>query len=269
MHRAQLSTVDLACADRGAGPPILLVHGFPLDHTMWSAQIDALAQRYRVIAPDLRGFGKSLLGKVDPQIGVSMECYADDLAELLDALTIDERLVLAGFSMGGYVAWQFVRKHSARLQALIQCDTRAVADSDEARAGRLKMAENVADWGSGRVAEMMEPKLLAPQTIRTKPDVVAAVRSVIENTSPAAIAAAQRGMAARPDITSLLPTIKLPTLLIGGVEDAISPPSEMRTIAAAIPGAQFVEIPDAGHMATMENPRAVNHALLQFLVAVG
>jgi pimeloyl-ACP methyl ester carboxylesterase len=199
MQRAALSTVELAYVDRGAGLPVLVVHGFPLDHSMWSAQIDALAARCRVIAPDLRGFGQSPLGDADPESGISMERYADDLAELLDAVAIREPIVLVGFSMGGYIAWQFVRKYYSRLRALVQCDTKAAADTEEARAGRLKMAENVAAWGSARVAEMMGPRLFAPSTFATKPQVVAAVRRVVEHTSPAAIAAAQRGMAARPD----------------------------------------------------------------------
>ncbi len=159
MQRAALSTVELAYTDRGTGPPVLLVHGFPLDHTMWSSQIDALAERWRVIAPDLRGFGQSPLGNADPPAGISMERYADDLAELLDVLGIRQPIVLAGFSMGGYVAWQFIRKHTARLRGLIQCDTRAAGDAEDAKAGRVKMAENVAEWGSARVAEMMGPKL--------------------------------------------------------------------------------------------------------------
>ena len=168
MKSANLSTGELVYIDRGAGQPVLLVHGFPLDHTMWNAQIDTLSERVRVIAPDLRGFGDSPLGAADPDRGISMERYADDLAELLDALNpaINQPIILVGFSMGGYVAWQFVRKYPARLRALVQCDTRAIADSEEARAGRLKMAENVAEWGAGRVAEMMGPKLFAPGTFR-------------------------------------------------------------------------------------------------------
>jgi pimeloyl-ACP methyl ester carboxylesterase len=265
MNRAAISTIELAYIDRGTGPPVLLVHGFPLDHTMWSSQIDAIAGRWRVIAPDLRGFGQSILGSADPRAEVSMEQYADDLAELLDILEITEPIVLAGFSMGGYIAWQFVRKYAARLRGLIQCDTRAAADSEEARAGRLKMADNVAEWGSARVAEMMGPKLLASRTFEQQPAVVAAVRQVVERTSPAAIAAAQRGMAARPDMTGLLPAINVPTLIVVGAEDAISPPAEMKSISAAIPNGQFVEIPGAGHMTTMENPTAVTKAITQYL----
>src|SRR5256885_291508 len=166
-----------------------------------------------------------------------MERYADDLAELLDALAISggERIILVGFSMGGYIAWQFFRKYAARLRALVLCDTRAAADTDEGRAGRLKMAEKVAEWGSGRVAEMMGPKLFAPGTFSSKPEVVSAMRGVVERTPPAGIAAAQRGMAERPDMTSFLPQIRLPTLVLVGAEDAISSPADMQSIAAAIP----------------------------------
>ncbi len=265
MNTADLSTTSLAYIDRGQGRPILLVHGFPLDHTMWDPQIEALAEHYRVIAPDLRGFGHSPLGQIEPSRGVSMEQYADDLAQLLDALRITEPIVLVGLSMGGYIAWQFVRKYPERLRALVQCDTRVAADNDEARAGRIKMAENVAEWGAARVAEMMGPRLFSQQAFVSQPQFVAAVRRVVENTSPAAIAAAQRGMAARPDVTSLLPTIREPTLVLVGDQDVISPPDEMQSIAAAIPDAEFVVIPNAGHMTTLEQPETVNQAMLGFL----
>jgi 3-oxoadipate enol-lactonase len=270
MKTAKISTGELAYIDRGARQPILLVHGFPLDHTMWNEQIEALSQHARVIAPDLRGFGRSPLGPVDPTRGITMERYADDLAELLDELKLgaDQPIMFVGLSMGGYIAWQFVRKYPERLRALVLLDTRVLADTDEARAGRLKMAGNVAEWGSGRVAEMMGPKLAALSTFQTQPEVIAALRRVVENTSPAAIAAAQRGLAARPDMTSLLPKITVPTLVIVGAEDAISPPAEMQAIAAAIPNSQFVIIPNAGHMTTMENPQAVNAALVRFIKGV-
>jgi pimeloyl-ACP methyl ester carboxylesterase len=269
MKTVALSSTTMSYVARGAGTPVLLVHGFPLDHTMWAAQIDALSNSCRVIAPDLRGFGRTPLAPGDAERGISMEQYADDLAELLDVLADREPIVLVGFSMGGYVAWQFVRKHPERLRALVQCDTRAVADTEEARAGRLKMAEHVAEWGAARVAELMGPKLIAPQSFQKLPNIARAVREVVERTSPAGIAAAQRGMAARPDMTALLPKIEVPTLVIVGDQDAISPPAEMRTIAAAIPRAEFVVIPRAGHMTTMENPAAVNDALTSFLGRVG
>ncbi len=265
MLKKRLTHGDIAYVDRGTGTPILLVHGFPLDHTMWNAQIEALANVTRVIAPDLRGFGESLLGDVDPERGISMEQYADELVELLDALGVSEPIILAGFSMGGYIAWQFVRKYPGRLKAFIQCDTRALADTDEARAGRLKMAENVAAWGSERVAEMMGPKLFSARAFEMKPQLMTELRSVVAKTPPAAIAAAQRGLAARPDMSAGLSKIQLATLVIVGEQDAISSAAEMSTIAAAIPHAQLVEIPHSGHMTTMENPTAVNEALLAFV----
>lgn len=265
MNTIALSHGNLAYIDRGHGTPVLLLHGFPLDHTMWASQIESLAQHSRVLAPDLRGFGQSLLGEVDPQRGISMEQYADELSEFLDALKITEPVILVGFSMGGYIAWQFVRKYAHRLRALIQCDTRAVADTEEGRAGRIKMAEKVAEWGSERVAEMMGPKLFSAKALETRPELMAEVRRVVKNTSPATIAAAQRGMAARPDVTPMLPTIALPTLILVGDADAISTQTEMQSIAAAIPGAEFVVVQNTGHMTTMEQPRAVNDALARFV----
>jgi pimeloyl-ACP methyl ester carboxylesterase len=265
MKTAALAKTSMTYVDEGTGAPVLLVHGFPLDHTMWGAQIAALSGRARVIAPDLRGFGQTPLAPGDAERGISMEAYADDLAELLDTLAIRQPIVLVGFSMGGYVAWRFLRKYGARLRALVQCDTRARADTEEARAGRMKMAEHVAEWGSGRIAEMMGPKLFAPATFEKQPEVVAAMRVTVERTPPAGIAAAQRGMAARPDVTSWLSTIQVPTLVLVGELDAISPPAEMKEIADAIPGAEFVVIPRAGHMTTMEEPAAVNGAIANFL----
>jgi pimeloyl-ACP methyl ester carboxylesterase len=268
MKSVRISTTELAYVDEGQGEIVVLLHGFPLDHTMWSAQIAALASRNRVIAPDLRGFGQSPLGEASATAGIPMEQYAADVAELLDAIEVREPIVLVGFSMGGYVAWQFIRNFRQRLRAFVACDTRAAADSDEARAGRIKMAENVAEWGSARAADMMGPKLFAPETLDGRPDIVAAVRQVVARTSPAAIAAAQRGMAARPDMTPLLPTIDLPTLVIVGEHDAISTRDEMASMARAIPSAQFTEISNAGHMAPMENSAAVNEAFERFLASL-
>jgi pimeloyl-ACP methyl ester carboxylesterase len=232
-------------------------------------QVRGLADVARVIAPDLRGFGRSPLGQVDPARGVPMEQYADELAELLDALAIREPIVLVGFSMGGYIAFQFVRRHGDRLRGLALCDTRSAADTEEGRAGRLKMAEHVAEWGSERVAEMMGPKLFAPLSFTTMPETVQAVRGMVERTQPASIAAAQLGMAARADSADLLPAIRVPTLVLVGEHDALSPPSEMESIAEAVPGARFVVVLEVGHMAPMENPESVNRSLAEFLSSLG
>jgi pimeloyl-ACP methyl ester carboxylesterase len=268
MQRVSLPTVELAYIAEGVGNPVVLLHGFPLDHTMWSAQIEALSRHCHVIAPDLRGFGKSSLGDADPARGITMERYADDIATLLDALEVTHPIVLAGFSMGGYVAWQFVRKHIKRLRALIQIDTRAAADTDDARANRLKMAENIHAWGSARVAELLGPQLFAAGKFESNSEIVQELRAVIARTSPDAIACAQRGMAARPDMKSFLPSINIPTLLIAGAEDALTPAQEMQQAAAEIPKGQYVEVPGAGHMSTMENPGAVNTAMTQFIAGL-
>jgi pimeloyl-ACP methyl ester carboxylesterase len=267
----------------GAGRPLVLVHGFPVDHTMWTGQLDGLSSRCRVIAPDLPGFGRTTSKGVgslysdrprgdaavktpDPfTVTVTMAQFADDLAALLDGLNIREPVVLGGLSMGGYIAFQFWRKHAARLAGLILCDTRASADSPEAAAGRLAMADRVLRKGPAPVVDAMLPKLLAESTRQQKPEVVEGLRTVMAAGNPLGIAAAARGMAERPDMTSALAEIACPTLVIVGQDDIITPPAEMRVLAQAIPAAKFVEIPAAGHMSPLENPAAVNAAMAEFI----
>jgi len=253
--------IELNVVERGAGVPLVLVHGFPLDHSMWQGQIDAIADVCRVIAPDLRGFGASTVTSGT----VTMQQFADDVAGLLDALRISGPVVFCGLSMGGYVAWQFALRHRARLAKLILCDTRAVADTPEAAAGRRKTAESVLAEGAKVVAEAMLPKLFAPDTQQTQPQVVEATRQVILRTDPRGIAAALLGMAERPDVSSRLREIDVPALVLCGQHDGIAPPAEMRQIAGTLPHAQYVEIPAAGHMAPLEQPAAVNVALRKFL----
>jgi 3-oxoadipate enol-lactonase len=261
--------VTLSLEDRGSGPPIVLLHGFPLDHSMWNAQIDELSGHFRIVAPDLRGFGQSRLGEDDAENGVPMDGYAADVAALLDWLAIQEPVVLVGFSMGGYAAWQFALRWPERLRGLVLCDTRAAGDSDEARANRLKMAEAAMQAGNSSPALAMLPKLFAPETHEARPDLVQQVRAIIERQSAEAVAAAQRGMARREDVQGRLAEIKCPALCIVGVEDAISPPKEMHWIATtlAVPDVRdvrLVEVENAGHMAPMENPAAVTEAIAEF-----
>jgi len=256
--------IRLAYVDEGSGPPVVLVHGFPLDHAMWDAQVDVLKGQCRVIVPDLRGFGQS-----DVTEGtVTMEQFADDVAGLLDALGVREPVVLAGLSMGGYVAFQFFRRHRGRLRALVLCDTRAGADTPQAAAARRETAEKVLREGPGSLVENMPAKLFAAATLKDRPGVAESLRRVIASTDPRGIAAASLGMAQRPDVTAMLPEVDCPTLVVVGREDAISPPEEMRQLAAAIPGARLVEVPEAGHMSPMENPAAVNAALREFLASL-
>jgi 3-oxoadipate enol-lactonase len=253
--------IRLATVDRGHGKPLLLVHGFPLDHAMWDAQVEAFRETHRVIAPDLRGFGRS-----DVTSGkVTMEQLADDLAGLVDALGVDDPVTLCGLSMGGYIAWQFWRKYASRLGGLIVCDTRAAADTPEAAAARRATADQVLAEGPATLADSMIPKLFAEITIKSSPATIEGIRRVILNADPEGIAAAQRGMAQRPDVTQMLAEITCPTLVIVGAQDVISPVDEMRAIAESVPGAGMAVIPDAGHMAPVENPEEVNRVIREFL----
>src|SRR5262245_4597125 len=189
MSLIQAGNVRLSVVERGKGTPLVLVHGYPLDHSMWQHQINGLSDLCRVIAPDLRGFGAS---DVTPGT-MTMEQLADDVAALLDTLKVIEPVVFCGLSMGGYAAWQFALRYRGRLAKLILCDTRAVADSAEAAAGRLKTAEKVLAEGAGVAADALIPKLFAPATYQQKTRIVEETRQVILRTKPEGIAAALRG----------------------------------------------------------------------------
>ncbi len=260
-HQIPVGGTDVAVFEAGEGLPLLLVHGFPFNHTMWRAQIEALSGRCHVVVPDLPGFGASGL----PGETVTMEQFADTLAELLDRLNVSGPVVFCGLSMGGYIAWQFWARHSHRLKALILCDTRATADTPEAVAFRHRTAEQVLREGTAPLVEAMLPKLFAPAILQRNAEPVQHVRQMILEANPAAVAAALRGMGKRPDMTGKLGQIRCPTLVIVGEHDAISPPGEMQQIAQAIPGAKFVTIEAAGHMTPLENPAAVNQAIDRFL----
>jgi len=264
MKRIAVNDTQLNVSDAGHGPALLLVHGFPLDHSMWARQIEDLSGDFRVIAPDLRGFGSS-----DVTDGtVSMEQFADDLATLLDAVGVSDEATLCGLSMGGYVAWQFWRRHPSRLNGLILCDTRAEADAPEAARARLESANRAIIEGVGFLADSMIEKLFAPSTLRDRPDVVEATRNTMLATPPAGAAAALRGMAARRNSSEILGEIDVPTMVICGEHDVISTVDEMRGIAQHIAGAVFVEIADAGHMSPLENPQEVNAAIRGFFARV-
>ncbi len=261
LKSVSVGDVRLAVEDRGSGPPVLLVHAFPLDHSMWDALAASLEGRCRVIAPDLRGFG----GSERTEGTVTMERFADDLAGLLDALDVAEPIVLCGLSMGGYVAFSFWRRHGGRLRGLVLCDTRAGADTPEAATTRLSTAQRVLREGPGFLVETLLPRLVAPATLAHRPEVVEPLRRVVLAADPRGIAAAQRGMAARPDATSWLPHIDCPTLVVVGEHDAIAPVAEMRAMAGQIPRSRLVTISGAGHLAPLENPAEVHAAIDEFL----
>jgi len=260
-HRLSLPGLSMSAVEAGVGAPIVLVHGFPMDHTIWQAQIDALSNQSRVIAPDLRGFGESL-GELE---NVSMRQYADDLAEMLDALKIDEPVALAGLSMGGYIALEFFRSHRPRLKSLILCDTRAAADTPQAAISRRETANRLEQSGNDFLAETMLPRLFSASTFAHHPDVSEGLREIILAGDPLGQAAASRAMANRIDSTPWLARIDCPTLLIAGKQDAISTVAEMTSMADRIPAGRLVEIDDAGHMTPMENPAAVSAAIEKFI----
>jgi len=247
--------------EEGTGTPLLFVHGFPLDHTMWNAQISTLSAKYRVIAPDLPGFGNSQV--VDGTL--TMAEMADGLADLLDALNISQKVTFCGLSMGGYVAWDFFRRHRQRVRSLILCDTRAAPDTTDAAQARRTLAEEVLSTGSEMLVERMLPRLVSQSTIDGRPDVVDSLKQMISSASPQGVAAALRGMAERADSRPLLDEIDVPALLICGRDDELSPPEEMRGMAESIATSRFTVIQDAGHMAPMEQSDEVNAVIAEFL----
>lgn len=263
--RVSVSRGEFALERFGSGPPLLFVHGFPLDRSMWVSQVEPLRASYELIIPDLLGFGESRL--TDCPERLTMEDLAADLSELLEALGIPSA-TFCGLSMGGYVGWQFWRHHRTQLERLIMCDTRAIADDEAGQRQRELTARTVLRQGNMGLSDAMSQKLFANKTRASRPELIESTRQVIRGTSPEVLAAALRGMAVRPDVTSWLEEVDVPTLLLCGVEDTISTVDEMRQIQTRIPGAYYTVIEDAGHMSPLENPRVANSAILEFLSTV-
>lgn len=256
---APINDIRLSYRTQGQGVPVLLVHGFPLSGEVWQQQIEALHDTFQIIAPDLRGFGRSEVSEGPSR----METFASDLAALLDTLNINQ-VVIGGVSMGGYITFAFLRHYPERVRGLILANTRATPDTDEARANRETTAQMVEAQGAGAIAEKMLPNLLAPSEARSS-DRHTLLRSIIERNAPAGIAAALRGMALRPDSSDLLPHITVPTLVIAGDQDVLTPPSEMHRLHAAIPESRLVELAGAGHVSNIDQPERFNAALRDFL----
>lgn len=253
---AFVNTIDV-----GSGPVILLVHGFPLSHQMWKFQIEALSSRYRVIAPDLPGFGSSPVCDTP----MSMRGLADTLAAMLESMGVAEPVAYCGLSMGGYVGWQFWKHHRPRLSHLIACDTRAACDSEEVHRARKIAAHSVMQTGAITVANSMVEKLFHEPGSERNQSIVGEIHEVISQTSPASIAAGQLAMADRLDATPWISKIEIPTLFVVGQFDKITTSQEMRSNADLVPGSEFLEIADAGHMAPLENHAEFNQGLIEFL----
>ncbi|MGI5232436.1 alpha/beta fold hydrolase [Actinoallomurus sp. CA-142502] len=256
--------MQLYTRDIGGGTPLVLLHAFPLSSAMWLAQREGLAARFRVLTPDLRGFGGSSLGSDDPSIDV----MADDVAALLDAKNID-RAIVGGLSMGGYVTLAFGRRHPDRLLGVILADTKATEDAQAARAARIRTAERIEAEGSVNVLlEELLPRLVGPTTMRSRALVYGRVRGLVQSTPPAAAAWAQRAMAARPDSVGALAGFRTPTLVLHGAEDALMTEDDARTMVDALPDAELITIPGSGHLTAVEQPQLFNDAVTEFGAAL-
>jgi pimeloyl-ACP methyl ester carboxylesterase len=227
---------------------------------MWERQLALADDGWRVLAPQYRGFDG---GASDPP-ATSVDDYAGDVVDLLDALHV-EQAVVGGQSMGGYVAFAVLRHAARYVQGLVLADTKSGADTPEGVEGRKRMLQLVLDKGPAAVADDMIPKLLGDTTRRTQPDVAERVRALIMSSSTEAIAGAVRALMTRPDSTPLLPTIHVPTLILVGAEDSVTPPAAAHDMHSAIAGSELVEIPDAGHLSNLEQPEGFHTALARFL----
>jgi 3-oxoadipate enol-lactonase len=259
---AQLNGIQLSYDDIGSDLPIVFLHAFPLERSMWAPQVGALIRQGRCIAPDLRGFGAST-----PAPPYSMDQYADDIAALLDTLGARPGVVV-GLSMGGYIAFAFWRRHRAKVRALVLADTRAGADTDEAREKRRRLIEVARSRGSGSLAEMQTTSMVGETTRQRRPEVVEKVRSMMAAAPVEGIVGALDAMMARPDSTPTLATIDVPTLIVVGEEDALTPPKEAQAMQEKIRGSRLEVIAEAGHICNMERPAAFTRVVSEFVEGV-
>lgn len=257
-----IATIDdrtVTYDDAGMGPVLVLLHGFPHDHTLWSAQLSALGRQARVVAPDLAGFGGS-----EPNGPATMDAYADHVIRLLDHLAIDDA-VFCGLSMGGYVAFALWRRYPQRVRALVLSDTRAGADDDAGRAKRRELVALARAEGSAAVTEAMLPGMLGKSTRARAPGAAGDVRRMGAATPVEGIVAGLEAMMARPDSTPTLATITVPTLVVVGDEDVLTPPAQAELLHAGIAGSRLEVIRGAGHLPCLERPAAFNLVVGEFL----
>lgn len=244
----------------GHGPDLVLLHPFPAHHGIWKPIAEMLAERFRVITPDLRG-----LGQTPPGDGiVTMEKHANDLRQVCQDARV-QKAVFAGNSIGGYILFEFWRRFRERVSGLILVDTKAGADTEDARKNRLAAAEDVLKRGTEPFIDAQLSKLLGETTHRNRPDRVQQAKQMMMQASAAGIAAVQRGMAERHDSTPTLTTIAVPTLVIVGEEDTLTPRTEMEKIHGSIQGSVMRCVPKAGHYAPFEQPGEVHKVMREFL----
>jgi pimeloyl-ACP methyl ester carboxylesterase len=265
-HLVPVRDTRLAVQTVGSGLPLVLLHAFPLDHGMWLRQ-EPLGESLRLIVPDLRGFGGST-GSVPRGIAD----LADDVAALLDGLHLERPAVICGVSMGGYVAQHVAARHPDRVAALVLVDTKLEADTPEARAARVDLAGKVGRLGQSILADAMIPRLLAVPRSDADPAVVARhaenralLQALVERQPVATIQTALAALGDRPDMTDAMRHVAVPTLLVVGAEDQITPPACLEAAEATIPGAKLLIVPAAGHLVPLEAPEVFNRAIVEFL----
>ena len=258
--KTTVNGIQINYRDSGRGLPVVFIHAFPLNQSMWDEQVEALSGICRTITLDLRGFGQSDAPR-GPYWMAQMAC---DVRGLMPVLEIEKPVVI-GLSMGGYTAMSFYRNFPDSVSALVLADTRAAADNDESRQRRLTMASRVEAEGVDSIADETAKVLLGPTTIANRPDIVERVTGMIKSNRPEGVVAAQHGMAARPDSMVMLSSIKCPTLVIGGKDDSLSPPAVAEAMQSRITQARLRIIDNAGHLSNIEQPDAFNQALLDFI----
>ena len=252
--------IEIAFDDEGSGAPVVLLHGYPFNRTMWREQVESLKRNHRVIVPDLRGHGESTVTTG----AATMEEMAIDVAALLESLDVS-RPALGGLSMGGYVSLAYVCLFPLTVRGLVLADTRAQADTEEAKQNREQQAEKALSEGMEGIADGLLPKLLAPESQSGRPDVVKRVRDMIVGTKPAGAAAALRGMAQRRNQVPFLSRIIAPTLILVGSEDTLTPVADSELMHREIGGSRLRIIEGAGHVSNFERTEDFNGALIEFL----
>lgn len=262
MPTASANGIKLNYTDTGGeGTPVVLLHAFPFNAEMWEQQIEALGDKFRFVVPDLKGFGDS--DAPDEAASYSMDGYADEVKALADEVGLD-RFVLAGLSMGGYIALAYMRKYADDVIGLVLADTRAEADPPEGIEKRTNQQKQVSNEGTAGLIDVLTGALLSEDTRTNKADVVKKVKAAMDN-PPAGFVGALEAMKNRIDSSDSLAKISVPTLVVVGENDAITPPEAARKLHEHIGGSRLVVIPNAGHISNMESPEAFNGALAEFL----
>jgi len=258
--KARVRGIEIVYDDLGSGPSVVLLHGYPFSRSMWREQVEELKQTHRVVIPDLRGHGESAVTPAP----ATMQDMALDVAAIMETLNIS-RATVGGLSMGGYVALAFYRLFPLRVRSLVLADTRAQEDTEEGKQNRAVQAERALKEGMEGIADALLPKLLAPETVAKRPDIVKRVREMMVKTEPEGAAAALQGMAQRQDQTAFLSRIISPTLIIVGREDSLAPVADAEIMHREIGGSRLVIIEGAGHVSNIERPEEFNRAFVKFL----